>query len=280
MIFQHFEGIMQLATVYKSLSESGSVLPIHWRREFYCSKGQIEGYSIVEELAAAIKTMDKCYSNWTKRVSNARKEYRELNFFTTQQLLLLRKEIATVCHSGNLCTSNNQVLTLLESVRPNLDNEHLKSAIQHAFKDTALLNQTKGKSDRYLPSCTSRRVSDNNNYVNKSPSAIGKTSQAQAAFAKKPKPKCTSRIRRFLNAAYDHGYSVQIAVSALASLGVDAGKDELLLWCLKEANDADLESLFEKAMSIPAIAREIYQETRADRGMQLKETRYSFLLIV
>ena len=271
---------MRLATAYINLSESGFVHRMHWSQEFHCSKDQCEGESIAEELAAASTTMELCYSKWKKKVGNARKEYQELNFFTTQQLMLLRKEIAAACRQGDLNVNNLQVLILLESVRPSLDSEHLKSAIQRAFKDTDLLDQTKGTGD--LPSfsltphqvevCTRQSLFQNNNYVDKRP--MGSTSQVEAASVKKQKPKDISKIRSFLNAAEDDGYSEQVALSALASLGVDAEEDELLLWCLEEADDADLESLYEEAMSDPVISREMYpQGAGDDQEIQLEENR-------
>ncbi len=141
---------MRLATAYIILSESGFVHRLQWNKEFHCCKEQLEGESIAEELAAESTFMENCYLTWKKKVSAARKEYRELNFFTTQQLMLLRKEIADACHSNDLLVSNLQVLTLLEDVRPNLDTKELKSAIQRAFRDTGLLGKTKGTPD--LPS--------------------------------------------------------------------------------------------------------------------------------
>ncbi len=278
---QNLEGVLRLATAYINLSESGFVHRLHWNREFHCCKDQLEGESIAEELAAESTSMENCYLNWKNKVSDARKEYRELNFFTTQQLMLLRKEIADVCHSDDLLASNLQVLTLLEDVRRNVDTEQLKSAIQRAFKDTDLLDKTKGTAD--LPSFTQapseagfsthRSVFDNNNYVSTSLPTVGSTYQVQAASIKKPKPKDTSKIQRFLNAATDDGYSEQVALAALASLGVDADEDDLLLWCLEEADEADIEALYEEAKQNPIIVREIFSDRELDE-MQGEDERY------
>ncbi|XP_068735057.1 LOW QUALITY PROTEIN: E3 ubiquitin-protein ligase rnf213-alpha-like [Montipora capricornis] len=271
---KNLEGIMRLATAYINLLESGFVHRMHWCQEFHCSSDQRVGESIAQELARVSTDMEDCYSIWKKKVGNARKEYRELNFFTTQQLMLLRKELASACHRSQLHVENLQVFTLLESVRPSLDSVHLNAAIQRAFKDTDLLEQGKGTSS--LPSFTmtprkdnsnSRELScQNNNDIERAPSMVGKTSQAQSVSAKKPKPKGISKIRRFINAAEDQGYSEQVALCALASLGVDAEEDDLLLWCLDESDDADLESLYDEAINNPVIAREInMEETAADQ---------------
>lgn len=256
---------MRLATAYISLSESGFVHRMHWRQEFRCIKDQREGESIAAELAAASTAMENCYSTWKTKVSNARKEFHELNFFTTRQLMLLRKELAEACRRSDLYVDNLQVLTLLESVRPSLETQQLKAAIQRAFEDTDLLDQTKGVGFLLSFSLsppqpefdTRDALYQNNNFVDKTKLTTERMSQVPDASITKPMPKRISRVRRFLNTAEDDGYSEQVALSALASLGVDAEEDDLLLWCLEESDDADLESLYEEAMSNPVIAREI-----------------------
>ncbi|XP_022806308.1 E3 ubiquitin-protein ligase rnf213-alpha-like [Stylophora pistillata] len=265
---RNLEGVMRLATAYIDLFESGYINRMNWNQEFHCRKDQVAGECIAKELEEESTFMETCYMKWKKKVSDARKEYRELNFFTTQQLMTLRKEIATVCRSNGLAPSNIQVLTLLESVRPSFTSEHLKSAIERAFKDTDLLENPRGAAE--LPSVTHvppedemvkrRSMFNNNNYLGTSSSTETRTCQIQPASVKKPKPKETSKIQSFLNAAADDGYSDQIALAALVSLGVDAEEDDLLLWCLEEADEADIEALYEDAKRNPMIAREVFPE--------------------
>ena len=259
---------MRLATAYMDLFESGYIHRMNWSQEYRCSKDQVAGESIAKELDEESSFMETCYKNWKKKVSDVRKEYRELNFFTTQQLMTLRKEIATVCHSNDLAMNNIQVLTLLESVRPNLTSEQLKSAIERAFKEKELLENARGTAElpsfAHVPSddemVTRKSMFDNNNYLDTSSSTATSTCQVQTTFVKKPKPKETSKIQSFLNAAADDGYSEQIALAALVSLGVDAKEDDLLLWCLEEADEADIEALYEDAKKNSIIAREIFPE--------------------
>ena len=275
---------MRLATAYIDLFESGYIHRMNWSQEYHCSKDQVAGESITKELDEESSFMETCYKNWKKKVSDARKEYRELNFFTTQQLMTLRKEIATVCHSNDLAMSNIQVLTLLESVRPSLTSEQLKSAIERAFKDTELLENLRGTAEllsfTHVPSddeiVTRKSMFDNNNYLGSSSSTATSMCQVQTASVKKPKPKETSKIQSFLNAAADDGYSEQIALAALASLGVDAEEDDLLLWCLEEADEADIEALYEDAKQNPMIAQEIFPEEveSIDKDVPAEDFRY------
>ena len=269
---------MRLATAYINLYDSGFVHRMHWSQEFSCSKDQREGESIAAELAAASTAMENCYLSWKKKVSNARSEYQELNFFTTRQLMLLRKEIAAGCRRSDLHVDSLQVLTLLESVRPSLEAGQLKAAIQRAFKDTDLLDHTKGMGFLSSFSLTPRQAEvdardtlyQNKNYIDKRPLTVGTFSQLQPASVKKPLAKDISKVRRFLNTAEVEGYSEQVALSAMASLGVGAEEEDLLLWCLQEADDADLECLYEEAMSNPDIVREIGPEGTPD-GPEIPE---------
>ena len=259
---------MRLATAYIDLFESGYIHRMNWSQEYHCSKDQVAGESVAKELDEESSFMETCYKNWKKKVSDARKEYRELNFFTTQQLMTLRKEIATVCHSNDLAMNNIQVLTLLESVRPSLTSEQVKSAIGRAFKDAELLENRRGTAElpsfTHVPSddeiATRKSMFDNNNQASTSFSTATSTCRVQTISVKKPKPKETSKIQSFLNAAADDGYSEQIALAALARLGVDAEEDDLLLWCLEEADEADIEALYEDAKQNPMIARKFFPE--------------------
>ena len=275
---------MRLATAYINLFESGYIHRMDWKQEFHCSKDLVAGEWIAKELEEESTFMESCYTNWKKKVSDARKEYKELNFFTTQQLMTLRKEIATVCHSNDLIMSSIQVLALLESVRPNLTSEQLKSAIERAFKDTEILENARGTAELpsffHVPSqdemVTRRSVFDNKNYLGATSSTATSVSQVQPASVKKSRPKETSKIQSFLNAATDDGYSEQIALAALASLGVDAEEDDLLLWCLEKADEADIEALYEDAKKDPMIAREVFPEEveSAELEMQAEDLRY------
>ena len=278
---QNLEGITRLAKAYINLSESGFVHRMDWSQKFLCSRDQLDGESISQELARESAAMEYCLSKWKQKVSDARKEYRELNFFNTQQLMLLRKEIARACLKSQFQVENPQVFTLLESVRPGLYTEHLMEAVQRAFKGTNLLEQAKG-STGILPSFSvvpGQVNSQESLYRNNNDMPL--TAHRQSAPVKKPAPKGFSKIQQFLNTAENEGYSEQVALCALASLGVEAEEDDLLLWCLEESDDADLESLYAKAINNPVIAREMISiEIALDQENEFEGSRYASLNIL
>ena len=113
------------------------------------------------------------------------------------------------------------------------------------------------------------------------PSTAGLTGHRHTAPVKNSAPKGLSKIRRFLNNAENEGYSEQVAFCALASLGVEAEEDDLLLWCRDESDDADLESLNDEAINNPAISREMISEEIAPyQENEFEGSRYASLKIL
>ena len=281
---QNLEGITRLAKAYINLLESGFVHRMDWSQEFCCSRDQLEGESVSQKLARVSAAMEADLSKWKRKVSDARKEYRELNFFSTQQLMLLRKEIARACFKSQFKVENPQVFTLLESVRPGLYTEHLMEAVQRVFKGTNLLEQAKDSTGILSSFLLSPRHVDsqeslyrNNNYT---PLTAGLTAHRQSAPVKNSTPKDLSKIQRFLITAENEGYSEQVALCALASLGIEAAEDDLLQWCRDESDDADLESLLAKAKNNPVIARVISEEIELYQENEFEGNRYASLNIL
>ena len=77
--------------------------------KFYC-----QDY-LVEHLQKQAKEMEDELKKWNDKVSVARKEFYELNYYTTHQLLILRRELGKLRNSGQT-TQQAQVMALLESI--------------------------------------------------------------------------------------------------------------------------------------------------------------------
>ena len=69
--------------------------------------------SILQDLA---KEMEEELGNWKKLVRNKREDFYELNYYTTVQLLTLRKELGRVMQSGKKDDVSPEVLSLLQSI--------------------------------------------------------------------------------------------------------------------------------------------------------------------
>ena len=102
----------RIAEVLISLQQVGHVQYIGWRMEFYCG-----GY-LVEDLKEQAKKMEEELESWNRAVSQARKEFYELNYYTTHQLLVLRRELGELKSPGQALrlSQQAQVMALLETI--------------------------------------------------------------------------------------------------------------------------------------------------------------------
>ena len=69
--------------------------------------------SILQDLA---KEMEEELGDWKRLVTNKREDFYELNYYTTVQLLTLRKELGRVMQSGKKDDVSPEVLSLLQSI--------------------------------------------------------------------------------------------------------------------------------------------------------------------
>lgn len=243
---QNLDGVKNLGASYINLCESGFVDPNGWSQEFDCRKDKIIGESVAVELRNALREMRECYDRWKQKLNNARNEFKQLNFFTGQQLVLLRREIASVCHD-DLSVTNNEVLMLLESIRPGLKSKDLKSAIQQALGDLSC-DQIQLPASSYLlsqaPNVKRNSIAD--------PSTVTEE---------------ISKIQSFLSAAENRFFPDKVALAALASQGIEADEEDLLLWCSERSDDEEVKVLCVKAMNNPTIVRAIQPEITNDVSM-------------
>ena len=86
------------------------------------------------------KEMDGKLQEWKKTVHSARMKYYELNYFTTIQLLHLRKELGLLGRSSNFHSYQvkSDVLMLLHSVSPNVNSSVVQRSVQMAISSTEL----------------------------------------------------------------------------------------------------------------------------------------------
>jgi hypothetical protein len=83
---------------------------------------------LVNSLKNIAKQMECGLEDWKRKVEGSRKDHYELNYYTTLQLLGLRKELALVrSKAGKQCSP--EVLALLQSISPDLTFEDVQDAI-------------------------------------------------------------------------------------------------------------------------------------------------------
>ncbi|XP_035676169.1 LOW QUALITY PROTEIN: E3 ubiquitin-protein ligase rnf213-alpha-like [Branchiostoma floridae] len=125
-----FNGVSRLGNVYLRLRKTGSVLFDKWTCTVFCDpnkkvKAIIDfGFGsstltgkdkdLVTEVTNLAKLMESCLEGWLEFVDFKRGVYPELNNFTTEQIVVLRRELANVVNGAK---ASSQAIVLLDSVK-------------------------------------------------------------------------------------------------------------------------------------------------------------------
>ena len=188
------------------------------------------------EFDSTIASMEKNLAEWQKNVEKYRKQYPHLNYYTSQQLLDLRKELGKLKKDPKSFASH-ALKQLLLSVTPNPSQSKIASALTNAVK--TMSNKT---------SSVRMQVQQKNNFSGKS--AVPSPTFDLIALSKKRK-----EILKALRDDYDSKVSVILA--AFSELEEDAD-DPLLLEPLEEGYSLEIAiEAVQKAKQNPQLAREI-----------------------
>ena len=160
-----FNEIQRLAHAYIKICAAGSVLFSRWRSYFYCDRHKeysvsvdfdlagekLHGHEDVQqEINEVSAFMEKCCGEWSDYIREARKRHKFLNYYTIQQLVFLRKELAKLCDfSGKRSHEDvsNDIFGLLNLLKPSCTLEDVKTAIEKAFNSLQEAEQ-KAKEER------------------------------------------------------------------------------------------------------------------------------------
>ena len=98
-----------------------------WELRFHCA------VDMVDTLQQQAKDMEEELQVWEDQVRQTRKQYYELNYYTTLQLLTLRKELGRLKTSGQPRAHtqiNPHVLALLESISTEISSPDVWEAVE------------------------------------------------------------------------------------------------------------------------------------------------------
>ena len=110
-LIQTLHSVCRIAEVLLALQQKGNVKYTRWELNFHCA------VDMVDTLQQQAKDMEEELQAWEDQVWQTREQYYELNYYTTLQLLTLRKELGRLKSSGQLCTQiSPHVLALLECI--------------------------------------------------------------------------------------------------------------------------------------------------------------------
>ena len=110
---QTLHSVCRIAEVLLALQKKGNVKYTGWALTFHCK------VDMVDTLQQQAKDMEEELRIWEHEVGQTRKKYYELNYYTTLQLLTLRKELGRLKTSDQSRTHtqiNPHILALLGSI--------------------------------------------------------------------------------------------------------------------------------------------------------------------
>ena len=135
---QVFHGIYRVAEALIALQRVGNVLYLGWKMEVTCEPDNVEA------LAAQARIMEDELQDWENEVKEIRAEYCELNYFTTLQLVTLRRDLGDLkSDRANVSAVSPQVLSLLQSVSIDISPQTVVRAVREV---AALSLQSRHKS--------------------------------------------------------------------------------------------------------------------------------------
>lgn len=100
----------RIADILMALQQHGNSEFIGWELQFSCAIPDI-----VKELKDIGSKMEKDLKDWKQEIQKQRDHFYELNYFTTQQLLILREELGRL-KNGSLVQIKPEAITLLQSI--------------------------------------------------------------------------------------------------------------------------------------------------------------------
>ena len=126
LFLQTLHSICRIAEVLLTLQQVGNVKYTGWVLQVPCSTNR----AIIDELQRQAKQMEEELQEWKITVKCRRDEFYELNYYTTLQLLTLRKELGGLKDVDQAtATVHRNVLALLHSISPVVNSSIVSNAV-------------------------------------------------------------------------------------------------------------------------------------------------------
>ena len=209
------------------------------------------------EFDSTIASMENDSAEWQKNVKKYREKYTHLNYYTSQQLLDLRKELGMLKKNPEFPASR-ALKQLLLSVTPNPSQSKIASAISNAVKN-----------------------------MSKNASSIGMQLQKKKNFSAKsavPAFDLTSLseerkeiLKAFRN---DYDFKVSVILAAFSELEEDADEEEVREWCMEHEHEFKDEEEVDLSVIMSAESNEDLIAKDNPLVLELLEEEYSLVIAI
>ena len=204
-----------------------------WTLKFPCTLPN-ENDDIVDKLTCILKEMSDDLEEWQNVVAKARNEFYSLNYFTTQQLLLLRRELSHFTDFNYNADLKPDVMALLQSLSNELTQKLVVSHIR------GLSNEQEDEEEDDM------ELDNNNSAVSMSLSATESETAASASkllSSSGPLPTLsakdlTDNQKMILeNLMESFGYSEKLVLLAFERIAKPDIEEEVEKWCTEHEED-------------------------------------------
>ena len=193
----------------------------------------------VEALATQARLMEHELENWVSKVKLTRKQYYELNYFTTPQLIILRRELGKLKSAhANISTVNPMVLSLLQSVSPDISKEIIIRIVKEV--PSLPLHDSLPSSFSHVSNGDSKR-SDQTTAEPRSANVMRLSMAKQAKVSSKKSytstdDKLSNEQREILIYVVDRfGFPKQLVFKAFEACKGEVNKYDIQNWCMENA---------------------------------------------
>ena len=131
IFFQTFNSVCRIGEVLLKLQQHGHDKYVCWMQRFGCRAEDLVGR--LNEIA---KELEDDLERWKEKIAHGRQKFYHLNYFTTQQLLSLRRELGSFKGGNPDRSVKPETLALLQSISRDITQRNVIKDLQKALADT------------------------------------------------------------------------------------------------------------------------------------------------
>ena len=196
----------------------------------------------MEELQAIATRMETDLDDWKKEIENKRDQFYELNYFTTQQLLLLREELGRL-KDPEVEAVKPEAIALLQSISRVASPQAVRV---HVLNVTTMLKEQQRVAalcSEQVPIPRAEKIVDDINIVQESTASVMDTSSLQDSLRSTrksvpPLPQCTeaelskNQHAILVNVEESFGYSKNLILLAFERCDNPEDENDVVEWCM------------------------------------------------
>ena len=290
----------RIAEVLLNLQKAGYVTYSGWKVSFDCAtytvtgSGEDEQVQLQEEsaeqrvkqLQAYAKTMEDDLNLWEKKVKESRSRHYELNYYTTLQLLRLRKELGLV-HQNPTKMVDPQILALLESISPAVTSSNVQGVIgslQRQLIDLQLQAEDSEESTRIEPAdiATTEDLSGSTELHAASRTSIKKQPTSRLSSVKpSDKPQLTKKDlndaqkKIFTDLVEYKKYDELLVLKAFEQLPAESNLYDIQDWCDEKEGEYNFEDEEEEEETATSSDEYYSTDSGSDDEERVTQTVFS-----